>query len=76
MIRPEDIMLSSEKSANTTAGKISQLQFEGSTTRLRVESAEKTFTVVSLRADFHPEQVIWLHFPPERLHIFPKVKAS
>jgi ABC-type sugar transport system ATPase subunit len=76
MIRPEDIVLSLEKRHNATAGKIRQLQFEGSTTRLHVETAGITFTVVCLRADFYPEQVIWLHFPPERLHIFAKVKAT
>ncbi|GAB6191197.1 ABC transporter ATP-binding protein [Desulfocastanea catecholica] len=76
MIRPEDIVLSSEKRDNVTAGKIRELQFEGSTIRLRVETAGITFTVISLRADVHPEQVVWLHFPPERLHIFPKVEAS
>lgn len=75
MIRPEDIVVSFKKRDHAAIGKISEVQFEGSTTRLRVETAEKTFTVVCLRADVHPEQVVWLHFPSERLHIFPKVKA-
>jgi len=79
MIRPEDIVLSCQNKDNTrdntTAGKISELQFEGSTTRLLVETAGITVTVISLRADFHPKQVVWLHFPPERLHIFPKSEA-
>lgn len=76
MIRPEDIVLSLEKRDNTTAGKIRRLQFEGSTTRLHVETAGITFTVVCLRTDLYPEQVVWLYFPPERLHIFAKVEAS
>ncbi len=76
MIRPEDIVLSSQKRDNTTAGRISELQFEGSTSSLRIDSTDKTFTVVSLRADFHPGQVVWLHFPLERMHIFSKVEAT
>ncbi|MFN2355630.1 MAG: ABC transporter ATP-binding protein [Desulfopila sp.] len=70
MIRPEDIVLSSQKEDNTTAGRIRELHFEGSTSSLRIDSADKIFTVVCLRTDFHPKQVVWLHFPPERLHIF------
>lgn len=71
VIRPEDIVLSSAEMANATVGKIAQVQFEGSTTRLIIEADNETFTALSLRPDFHLQQSVWLHFPPERLHIFP-----
>ena len=70
-IRPEDIVLSSGKTTNGAAGIITLVQFEGSTTRLTIEAANQTFTALSLRPDFSKKQPVWLHFPPERLHIFP-----
>jgi ABC-type Fe3+/spermidine/putrescine transport system ATPase subunit len=80
IIRPEDIVLSCQKidnsRDNTTAGRIRELQFEGSTSRLHVDSGGTIFTVVCLRADFLPEQTVWLHFPPERLHIFAQAETS
>jgi ABC-type Fe3+/spermidine/putrescine transport system ATPase subunit len=80
MIRPEDIELSCRKNEHTRnnaiAGRIREVHFEGSTSRLHVDTADTTFTVVCLRADFRPEQAVWLHFPPERLHIFTKAETS
>jgi ABC-type sugar transport system ATPase subunit len=76
VIRPEDIVLSSAKKENGTAGRITQIQFEGSTTRLTVEGDTETFTVLSLRPDFQPQQSVWLHFPSERLHILSNSRKS
>lgn len=70
-IRPEDIVLSSTKTTNGVAGKITRVRFEGSTTRLTIEADRQTFTALSLHPDFSRNQSVWLHFPPERLHIFP-----
>lgn len=70
-IRPEDIILSSDKRENGTVGTVTQIQFEGSTTRVTIETDNKTFTALSLRPDFVVKQSVWLYFPPERLHIFP-----
>jgi len=71
VIRPEDIVLSSARIGNGTVGKIAQILFEGSTTRLTIKAENETFTALSLRPDFKVEQSVCLHFPPERLHIFP-----
>ena len=71
VIRPEDIILSSDKRENGTVGTVTQIQFEGSTTRVTIETDNKTFTALSLRPDFVVKQSVWLYFPPERLHIFP-----
>lgn len=71
VIRPEDIILSSTKTEHALAGKIIQIQFEGSTTRLTIECREQTFAVLSLHPDFSPGQPVWLSFPADRLHILP-----
>jgi ABC-type Fe3+/spermidine/putrescine transport system ATPase subunit len=72
VIRPENIGLSPAQTTNGIAGKVTQVQFEGSTTRLTVQTENDTFTTLSLRPDFSLKQSVWLHFPPERLHIFPQ----
>ncbi len=69
-IRPEDIVISSTGITNGRVGRVAQVQFEGSTTRLTIEADNETFTALSLRPDFNKEQSVWLHFPSERLHIF------
>jgi ABC-type sugar transport system ATPase subunit len=71
VIRPENIGLSSAEIGNGIAGRVTQVQFEGSTTRLTIETENETFTTISLRPDFSLKQSVWLHFPSERLHIFP-----
>lgn len=71
VIRPEDISLSSTRKEHALAGKITQIQFEGSTTRLTIECEEQTFDVLSLRPDFSVGQSVWLSFPVDRLHILP-----
>lgn len=72
VIRPENIVLCSSEINNSISGKVIQIQFEGSTTRITVEAGNKTFTVLSLRPDFASKQKVWLHFPPDRLHILPR----
>ena len=74
VIRPEDIILSATEIKNGTIGRVTQVQFEGSTSRITIKTDNKNFTALSLRPDFIKDQSVWLHFPPERLHIFPKRK--
>ena len=71
VIRPEDIVLSSHTRENSAVGKVTQVQFEGSTTRVTIKVVNDTFTALSLRPDFSLKQSVRLHLPPERLHIFP-----
>ncbi len=73
MIRPEDIVLSSVEEETGIAGKITEIQFEGSTTRLTINVDNKTFIILSLHPEFRLGQTVWLYFPPERLHIFPNL---
>jgi len=70
VIRPEDIVLSSDGTGQGTVGRIVQIQFEGSTTRITIAVGNVTFTALSLRPDIQLNQSIRLHFPPDRLHIF------
>ncbi len=71
VIRPEDVVLSSGWMENGAVGKVVQIQFEGSITRLTIEAENEFYTAHSLRPDFYLEQLVRLHFPAERLHIFP-----
>lgn len=74
VIRPEDIVVSSAEIGDGTRGTITQVQFEGSTTRLTIEAGDQTFTALSLRPHFSSKQSVRLHFPPERLHVFPQAE--
>ncbi len=71
VIRPENIILSSTEFSKAAVGKVVHVQFEGSTSRLTITVDNETFTAISLRPDFQIGQSIWLHFPAERLHLFP-----
>ena len=68
VIRPEDIVLSNEANGSHLAGKIMQIQFEGSMTRLTIRIGGDTYTALSLRPSFQVGQQVWLDFPAERLH--------
>ncbi len=70
VIRPEDVVLCSTWMENGAVGKVVQIQFEGSTTHLTIEAENECYTALSLRPDYYLEQLVRLHFPSERLHIF------
>jgi ABC-type sugar transport system ATPase subunit len=72
VIRPEDIVLSATEIRNGQIGRVTEVQFEGSTTRVTIEIGNIFFTALTLRPDFVKNQSVWLHFPSERLHIFPE----
>ncbi len=71
-IRPEDVVLSSSWMENGAMGKIVQIQFEGSITRLTIGVENDSFTALSLRPDYYLEQLVRINFPSERLHVFPQ----
>lgn len=75
-IRPEDIVLSASQKDDFQRGRVVQVQFEGSTTRLTILSEQNSFTALTLHPEFHKNQTVWLHLPSNRLHIFPDRKAT
>ena len=76
VIRPEDIVLCADEIPNGMPGKVVQIQFEGTTTRVTIEAGHQIFTALSLRPDFQRDQTVWLHLPPDRLHILPAARKS
>ncbi len=70
VIRPEDITLDSSPSAKNISGRVLEVFFEGTTTRVSVKVHDTVFTVLSVRPDISIGQTVWLLFPAERLHIF------
>jgi ABC-type Fe3+/spermidine/putrescine transport system ATPase subunit len=69
-IRPEDIRIESEPNGDIT-GQIVKTSFEGSATRLWVRCANDTLVVLSSESDFTPGQTVGLHFPEDKIRIFP-----
>lgn len=76
IIRPEDIILQMDKNPQGISGKIEQLQFEGSTTRLLIRTGQQLLTVISVRPDFVVGQEVKLLLPPERIHLLKKPVKS
>lgn len=71
VIRPEDIVLCPGETDEGLSGKIIQIQFEGPTTRLTIDTGHTTFTALTARPTWTREQVVRLQFPPDRMHILP-----
>jgi len=71
VIRPEDIDLTTSPSPDSIEGRVLHIRFEGTSTRITVQVEENTFTVLTVRPELTVGQKVWLHFPAERLHIFP-----
>lgn len=70
IIRPEHISLSRTQTPRSIGGTVVGKHFEGALTRVTVQLKSRTLTVLSLSSDFFPEQEVWVHFPPEKVHIF------
>lgn len=72
VIRPEDIILNTDCSVQGISGRIEQLRFEGSTTRLVIRTGSQLLTAISVRPDYSVGQELKLLLPQERLHLFTK----
>ncbi len=71
VIRPEDIVLGPDEIHNSINGKVVQIQFEGSATRVTIEAGQSIFSALCQRPAVTKEQNVRLHFPADRLHILP-----
>lgn len=66
-IRPEDI----EIAPQGVEGIIRNVNFEGSTTRIRVQIRDREYVVLTTTPRFSPGQTVHLAFPPEKIRILP-----
>lgn len=69
-IRPEDIVIIEQCGPGIEAI-VQGVNFEGSATRLRVEIHGQSWCVLSNYPGFSIGQPVCLHFPPEKIRIFP-----
>jgi ABC-type Fe3+/spermidine/putrescine transport system ATPase subunit len=69
-IRPEDIVISVNSDQGIEAIVLS-INFEGSTTRIRVQIKNNAYCVLTSEPGFSPGQSVRLYFPPEKIRIFP-----
>jgi ABC-type sugar transport system ATPase subunit len=68
-IRPENILISAE-STQGVEGRVTSMNFEGSTTRVRIAVKEKEYIVLTTEQGFSPGQIVNVSFPPEKIRIF------
>ncbi len=71
-IRPEDIIISTSPRDETKGieGKVQAIDFEGSTTRLRVQIRDNDYVALTTEPGFARGQPVQLYFPPEKIRIF------
>lgn len=69
-IRPEDILVCPMVNKDRLPGRVTAVRFEGTTTRLTVETREGIFSVLSIRPECSPGTEVGLEFHADRLHIF------
>jgi len=69
-IRPEDIVIRKE-SPYEVEGRVNKTRFEGSATRIWIRSKDAILVVLTPESGFRPGQQVRIHFPPEKIHIFP-----
>ena len=69
-IRPEDVIFSNKPDKGFN-GIVRSINFEGSTTRIRVQIEGNEYIVLTTEPGFSPGQSVRLIFPPEKIRIFP-----
>ncbi len=69
-IRPEDIAISSNGMPGLE-GIVQAIDFEGSTTRVRVKLDAIECCIITHEPGFSPGQAVRVHFPPEKIRVFP-----
>ncbi len=69
-IRPEDVVIS-ETSDDGIKGIVQAINFEGSTTRIRVQIRDNDYVALTTEPGFSSGQPVRLYFPPEKIRIFP-----
>jgi ABC-type Fe3+/spermidine/putrescine transport system ATPase subunit len=74
-IRPEDIVISIDAAQGIEAI-VQSINFEGSTTRIRVQIHNNDYWVLTPDPGFSQGQSVRLYFPPEKIRIFPPNKEG
>lgn len=75
-IRSENILLSLTQKGDGVPGEIVGHEFEGSTTRIRVQIQGEIINVTSLRPDFQVGQNVWLSLPAQHFRLFPHISSD
>ncbi len=71
VIRPEDIILSTTPTTGYITAVVTKIHFAGSNTKVYVRLHNTDFVIHTVRPALNVGQTVWLHFPAERIHIFP-----
>lgn len=71
VVRPEDLEIVAVPCENCITGVIEKVQFEGVSTRIRVQAPGNMYTLLAQRAVHRQGDEVVLHFPPDRLHLIP-----
>jgi spermidine/putrescine transport system ATP-binding protein len=74
VIRPEDIIISSESSSNNLGGTVLSCKFEGAFTRIKCKTEAGEFFVLHMGSSYQVGDHLFLYFPPEKIHIFPSAQ--
>ena len=69
-IRPEDLLIS-ENSSQGIEAMVKAVNFEGSTTRIRLKIENKEYVALSNERGFSAGQLVKVALPPEKIRIFP-----
>ncbi|MDJ0722486.1 MAG: ABC transporter ATP-binding protein [Desulfobacterales bacterium] len=77
-IRPEDIQLTLDAAGRPggLAGRVVRTRFEGTATRAWIECDVHEVMVLTAAGELTLGQEVRLHFPPEKIRVFPEDKAS
>lgn len=73
-IRPEDILISAGSSdeTETIEGTVRAIDFEGSTTRIRIQIKKNEYTALTTKPGFSPGQSVHIYLPPDKIRVFPE----
>jgi ABC-type Fe3+/spermidine/putrescine transport system ATPase subunit len=74
-IRPEDVIIST-RADNGLKGIVRSINFEGSTTRIRVQIAGNEYVALTTKPGVSPGQAVRLVFPPEKIRVFPHAERG
>ncbi|MBD3308956.1 ATP-binding cassette domain-containing protein [candidate division KSB3 bacterium] len=71
-IRPEDVVIAADNGRDGLQGTVRAINFEGSITRLRIHIQQQELSVLTTESGFTSGQTVRIHFPPEKIRIFPQ----
>ncbi len=71
-IRPEEVVIHERLKPNCVEAKVQQLNFEGITSHVELQTANQTLTALVVTQPLHLGQTVWIRLPEEKIHIYPK----